>query len=182
MSQLIVSPLAVHRHEHSGFRNRMRAGLMGILLATLGVAASAQVHIGGSVTAQVAPGVYGRVDIGSAPPPPVIYQQPMIIAPPRVVVPAPPVYMYVPPGHAKHWSKHCARYGACGQNVYFLRNPPPEFRRGPPPPPPRYGRDHDERWDRHDRRDRYDRDHYRDRDQYRDRDDHRGHGRGHGRD
>jgi hypothetical protein len=26
----------------------------------------------------------------------------------------------VPPGHAKHWSKHCHKYGACGQPVYFV--------------------------------------------------------------
>ncbi|QIL83767.1 hypothetical protein G7047_08010 [Diaphorobacter sp. HDW4A] len=140
---------------------------MGLMLMTLGAAASAQVYVGGSVSGQIAPGVYGRVDIGGAPPPPVIYQQPVIIAPPRVVVPGPPVYMYVPPGHAKHWGKHCARYGACGQNVYFLRNPPPQFHHAPPPP--RHGRDRDDRWDRHDR---HDRDHYRD--------DRPGRGNGHG--
>jgi hypothetical protein len=27
----------------------------------------------------------------------------------------------VPPGHEKHWSKHCGKYGACGQPVYFVR-------------------------------------------------------------
>ena len=32
-----------------------------------------------------------------------------------------PVYLRVPPGHEKHWSKHCAKYGACGRPVYFVR-------------------------------------------------------------
>jgi hypothetical protein len=32
-----------------------------------------------------------------------------------------PIYLYVPPGHQKNWGKHCARYNACGQRVYFVR-------------------------------------------------------------
>jgi hypothetical protein len=31
------------------------------------------------------------------------------------------VYLYVPPGHQKHWAKHCASYAACGQPVYFVQ-------------------------------------------------------------
>jgi len=69
------------------------------------------------------PGVYGRVDIGRFPQPAVVMPQPVIIAPPRVVVaPAQPVYMWVPPGHRKKWSKHCGQYNACGQPVYFVRD------------------------------------------------------------
>ena len=33
-----------------------------------------------------------------------------------------PVYLRVPPGHAKNWGKHCQRYGACGVPVYFVRD------------------------------------------------------------
>jgi hypothetical protein len=33
-----------------------------------------------------------------------------------------PVYLWVPPGHRKHWSKHCAQYGACGAPVYFVQD------------------------------------------------------------
>lgn len=100
-------------------------------LAALGAAATAlwcaaglaqaQTYIAGSVAGQLAPGVYGRVDIGG-PPPPLMYAQPVLIAPPAVR--PPPVYMYVPPGHAKNWRKHCGRYHACGQPVYFLRDAP----------------------------------------------------------
>ena len=32
-----------------------------------------------------------------------------------------PVYLRIPPGHEKHWSKHCGEYGACGRPVYFVR-------------------------------------------------------------
>lgn len=83
-------------------------------------AAHAQTSVGVSV--QVAqPGVYGRIDIGNMPPPPVVVARPVVIAQPAVVVPAQPVYLYVPPGHRKNWRKHCHRYDACGQPVYFVR-------------------------------------------------------------
>lgn len=66
------------------------------------------------------PGVYGRIEIG-AQPPPVLYPQPMIIQRPAVVAQQAPLYLYVPPGHAKHWGKHCARYNACARPVYFVQ-------------------------------------------------------------
>jgi len=77
------------------------------------------------VSVQVSqPGVYGRVDIGRFPQPQVIVPQPVVIAAPPVVVaqPVQPVYMWVPPGHRKHWSKHCHEYNACGAPVYFVRH------------------------------------------------------------
>ena len=68
----------------------------------------------------VLPGVYGRVEFGTAPPPPLIYPKPVIIyGGPQAV--QQPVYLHVPPGHAKKWSKHCAKYNACSQPVYFVR-------------------------------------------------------------
>ena len=67
------------------------------------------------------PGVYGRIDIGNYPQPAVVYGQPIIIAPQPMVVRPRPVYLYVPPGHQKNWAKHCSRYGACGQPVYFVQ-------------------------------------------------------------
>lgn len=50
------------------------------------------------------PGLYGRLNIGGYPQPVVIYQQPVVIE--RVPFDRPPVYMHVPPGHAKNWRKH----------------------------------------------------------------------------
>jgi hypothetical protein len=68
------------------------------------------------------PGFYGRIDVGTVAAPPVlVYPQPVVIAPaPRPVV-VQPVYLHVPPGHAKDWGKHCGKYNACAQPVYFVR-------------------------------------------------------------
>ncbi|MHB9119182.1 MAG: hypothetical protein ACYC2R_13045 [Burkholderiales bacterium] len=33
-----------------------------------------------------------------------------------------PIYLRVPPGHAKHWSKHCREYNACGERVLFVQD------------------------------------------------------------
>lgn len=89
-------------------------------LAASFTAASAQTSVGVSIGINQ-PGVYGRIDIGNMPPPPVVYAQPRIYAPPPVAVVQQPVYLYVPPGHQKNWGKHCARYNACGQPVYFVQ-------------------------------------------------------------
>ena len=68
------------------------------------------------------PGFYGRIDIGNYPQPELIYAQPVVIrhAPAGVVYQ--PIYVHVPPGHEKKWSKHCSKYNACGQPVYFVRD------------------------------------------------------------
>jgi len=95
---------------------------LALLLAAASAAAPAlaQTSVGVSIAVQQ-PGVYGRIDIGNFPPPPVIYAQPVVIAPTPVAVYQRPVYLYVPPGHQKDWGKHCARYAACGQPVYFVQ-------------------------------------------------------------
>ncbi|WP_136420275.1 hypothetical protein [Herbaspirillum sp. ST 5-3] len=92
------------------------------LLQSAAVAHASDVNVGVSVAGQVSPGVYGRIDIGNAPPPPVLYAQPVIIARPVRPVQMAPIYLHVPPGHAKHWAKHCHKYNACGQPVYFVRS------------------------------------------------------------
>jgi len=76
-----------------------------------------------TISGEVAPGVYGRVDIGGRPPPPVFYPQPVVIVrPAQPGPPLTPIYMHVPPGHAKNWSKHCKKYNACGHPVYFVKS------------------------------------------------------------
>ncbi len=67
-------------------------------------------------------GYYGSIDLGNLSRPPVIYQQPMVIQQMPQYQNAAPMYMRVPPGHAKKWSKHCARYDACGRPVYFVQD------------------------------------------------------------
>jgi uncharacterized protein YcfJ len=82
------------------------------------------------------PGFYGRIDIGNLPPPQLVYAQPVVIQAVPVGVVQQPIYLHVPPGHAKHWGKHCHRYNACGQPVYFVRDAwynevyVPHYRRG----------------------------------------------------
>ena len=87
-----------------------------VLAAALPVCAAAGVSI--SVGQ---PGFYGRIDIGTLAPPPVLYPQPIVIQPVPVEVAPSPIYLRVPPGHAKNWRKHCHRYQACGQPVYFVQ-------------------------------------------------------------
>jgi hypothetical protein len=105
--------------------HRRRARHVALALATLALAsilpaARAQTGVGVSIGI-VQPGVYGRIDIGSLPAPAVIYPQPVVVVPSHVAVVQRPIYLYVPPGHQKHWSRHCAKYGACGQPVYFVQ-------------------------------------------------------------
>ena len=66
------------------------------------------------------PGFYGRIDIGDYPQPQVIYRRPVMIE--RVALEQPPIYLRVPPGHAKNWRKHCHKYNACGERVFFVQN------------------------------------------------------------
>ena len=65
------------------------------------------------------PGFFGRIDIGGFPQPQLIFSSPVIIL--RAGVVHEPIYLHVPPGHAKKWSKHCHEYNACGQPVYFVQ-------------------------------------------------------------
>jgi hypothetical protein len=95
--------------------------LLGLIFAACALApALAQTNVGVSIGIQQ-PGVYGRIDIGNYPRPMVVYPQPMVIAPSPVAVYQQPIYLYVPPGHQKNWAKHCYRYSACGQPVYFVQ-------------------------------------------------------------
>ncbi|MDH3321006.1 MAG: hypothetical protein OEO84_15140 [Betaproteobacteria bacterium] len=73
-----------------------------------------------TISGEVSPGVYGRVDIGNRPPPPLVNAQPVIVV--RQGRAPAPVYLHVPPGHAKNWSKHCKKYDACNRPVYFVKS------------------------------------------------------------
>ncbi len=156
-------------------KSALAAGLLAALASTL-----AQAQIGGSIDINK-PGVYGRIDIGPQPgmayPQPVlIYPQPVVIEPTRVAVYQRPMYLYVPPGHAKDWSHHCKHYNACGQPVYFVQESWVRERYVA-----QHSHDHDHDHD-HDRKD-----HGRGHGHDEDRDDHHeghdeGHGHGHGHD
>lgn len=101
--------------------------LAALALALLAGPAAQAAEVGVSVQISQ-PGVYGRIDIGRFPTPQVVLPSPVVVSPPRVVVgvapppPPQPVYLWVPPGHQKHWGKHCQRYNACGVPVYFVQD------------------------------------------------------------
>jgi hypothetical protein len=94
--------------------------VLAAMAAACAAPAWSAVDVGVGVTIRE-PGVYGRIEFGNFPPPPVLYPQPVIIARPAVVVQQAPMYLYVPPGHAKNWGKHCGRYNACARQVYFVQ-------------------------------------------------------------
>ncbi len=155
-------------------------GLLGLSL--LGTARAADVGVSVSIGQ---PGFYGRIDIGNVPPPVLMYPQPVIIQPAPVAVVRQPIYLHVPPGHAKDWRRHCARYAACGQPVYFVQDRwyqevyVPQYQQRYAPVPQRaYRHDDDRRGKGRDDRDRG----YDDRGRGKDKHDDKGRGHGRGRD
>lgn len=101
-----------------------------VFCALAGASGAPQSHaqtigISATISGEVLPGVYGQVVLGNRPPPPVVYAQPVVVQPVPVVVgaaPLEPIYLHVPPGHAKNWSKHCHEYQACNRPVYFVKS------------------------------------------------------------
>lgn len=151
-----------------------------VLAASLLLAAASAATANAAVTVSIGqPGFYGRIDVGNYPAPELIYAQPVIVERPQYYS-ARPIYLRVPPGHAKNWSKHCRRYNACNQEVYFVQDSwynnqyAPRYRQQHARPPmhrpqPQHGRPGPDRHDdRHD--DRPGKGHGHD----------RGHGNGHG--
>ena len=66
------------------------------------------------------PGFFGRLDIGDFPQPRVINRRAIIIE--GGDRSRQPIYLRVPPGHQKHWKKHCREYNACGELVFFVQD------------------------------------------------------------
>jgi hypothetical protein len=97
--------------------------LLALSLGAIAPLANAgDVSVGVTITGEILPGVYGQVDLSNRPPPPLVYAAPVVIErpPPRVVMQ--PIYLHVPPGHAKNWRKHCHEYHACNRPVYFVKS------------------------------------------------------------
>lgn len=93
-----------------------------LFAAALAVAAAPAMAADVGVSISVGqPGFYGRIDIGNFPQPAVIYAEPVIIQQGPFGVVRRPIYLRVPPGHAKDWGRHCHRYNACAQPVYFVQ-------------------------------------------------------------
>src|SRR6516165_1264706 len=99
--------------------------LPALCAAAMPLAQAQNVSFNATISGQVVPGVYGQVAIGNGPAPPVVYAQPVIAQPAPVIVgavPIEPIYLHVPPGHAKNWPKHCHEYNACERPVYFIKS------------------------------------------------------------
>lgn len=156
--------------------NHTKAALLAAaLLALAGFAHAADVGVSINIGQ---PGFYGRIDIGDYPQPQLIYREPVLVQRAPRYVESAPIYLRVPPGHAKNWSKHCHKYHACNQRVYFVQDrwyndvyaPRYRERHGEHRPPhaagPRPGHDHGPGRG-------HDRNHHRD--------EHRGPGQGHDR-
>jgi hypothetical protein len=94
------------------------------LVALAPLAHAQNVSVNATITGEIVPGVYGHVVLGNRPPPPLVYAQPVVAVPVVVAQPVPmePLYLHVPPGHAKNWRKHCHEYHACNRPVYFVRS------------------------------------------------------------
>ncbi len=93
-----------------------------LFAAALAVAASAVPALAADVGVSISigqPGFYGRIDIGDYPQPRLLYREPRVIY--REAA-REPIYLHVPPGHAKNWRKHCRQYDACGERVYFVQD------------------------------------------------------------
>jgi hypothetical protein len=147
-----------------------------VLFLGTGVSQAGGLDIHVLLSGEVAPGLYGQVNIGNDRPPAVVYTQPMLIEPQQFT--PPPIYLHVPPEHAKNWRRHCREYNACNRPVYFVRSQEydPEYQR--------HYQDHErerelerQRWQ--ERKRDQDRDHDRDHDRGHDRA-HDGDERGHG--
>lgn len=122
----------------------MQRLLLVALTATLSAPAFAQTGISIGIGQ---PGTYGQLNLNGYPAPNLLYPQPVVIQPgpgrPSGFGYGSPVYLRVPPGHAKNWGRHCARYGACSRPVYFVQDSwynnvyapryrnAPQYRKGP---------------------------------------------------
>jgi hypothetical protein len=134
---------------------RIRFALLSALACALlaPLVRAQSISINATVSGEIAPGVYGQVMLGSAAPPPVVYAQPIIVQPVPVIVgaaPVEPIYLHVPPGHAKHWKEHCHEYHACNRPVYFVKSAEyePGYR-----PDKEHGHEHGHHDDEHGHRD-----------------------------
>ena len=114
----------------NGITRANRAAIAVCAVVMVNSAQAADVNVRVIVSSEVAPGVYGRVDLGGGPPPPVLYAQPMVIVREPTPAKVAPIYLHVPPGHAKNWKKHCHKYNACGQPVYFVKSAEYEPKKG----------------------------------------------------
>lgn len=86
------------------------------LLALLGLGLS---NAFGQLMGQ--PGFFGRIELGNFPGQPPLMISHAVMGNPGVFTGS-PIFMNVPPEHARNWSRFCQLYGACDWMVYFVDN------------------------------------------------------------
>ncbi len=134
----------------------MKHFLLAVMMILCAVSAQAA-DVGVSVSVGQ-PGFYGRIDIGNYPQPQLIYAEPIMVRPAPVGVVSQPIYVHVPPGHEKKWSRHCGNYNACGRPVYFVKDRwyndvyVPQYQA-------RHGKDHEGKKDKKDKKEKKDKKH-----------------------
>jgi hypothetical protein len=99
---------------------------------TAPLARAADKEARGVFAGAVRPGVYGRVKVANKPLPALVYEQAMFIERPDTTGRVEPLYLHVPPEHAKHWRKYCDKYQACDHPVFFVKSA--EYEPGYEPP------------------------------------------------
>jgi len=62
-------------------RHRVLTSMAVLALIGTGIGRAGDLNIRVIVAGQIAPGIYGQVDLGDEPPPPLVYAQPMLIVP-----------------------------------------------------------------------------------------------------
>lgn len=92
--------------------------LLALMLGSASIAVRAA-DVGVSISVGE-PGYYGRIDIGDYPRPQLMYSQPRMIR--REAAGRQPIYLHVPPTHARNWRRYCATYDACDERAYFVRD------------------------------------------------------------
>ncbi len=92
------------------------------LLTGISLAHAGDIGVNVVLEGEVAPGVYGRVELGKDSHPDLVYREPRVVVVEEKYRRYKPVYLHVPPGHAKHWDKHCHQYNACHRKVYFVKS------------------------------------------------------------
>jgi hypothetical protein len=90
-------------------------------MLALGATAASAADVGVSISIGQ-PGFFGQLDIGDFPRPNLVYSRPVIIDRGYQGYEVEPLYLHVPPGHARNWRRYCRLYGACGRQVYFVQD------------------------------------------------------------
>ena len=116
----------------NAFRNVAIAAIA--IVTTAPLASAADKDASAVIAGPVTPGVYGRVSVANKPLPPLVYEQAMFVERPDTAGRVEPLYLHVPPEHAKNWRKYCDKYQACDHPVFFVKSA--EYEPGYEPPKP----------------------------------------------